>query len=110
MEVVFEPGLPWNRAELGRPRTGVFAMSTGVLRDMYRLTKGRIPLVGVGGIMSGDDAYAKIRAGASLVQLYSALTYEGPALVSRIKQGLAARLAADGFAHLKDAVGADVEL
>jgi len=88
----------------------LFAMSTGVLRDMYRLTKGRIPLVGVGGIMSGDDAYAKIRAGASLVQLYSALTYEGPALVSRIKQGLAARLAADGFAHLKDAVGADVEL
>lgn len=88
----------------------LFAMSTEVLRDMYRLTKGRIPLVGVGGIMSGDDAYAKIRAGASLVQLYSALTYEGPALVSRIKQGLAARLAADGFAHLKDAVGADIKL
>ncbi|MBO6635132.1 quinone-dependent dihydroorotate dehydrogenase [Parvibaculum sp.] len=88
----------------------LFTMSTGVLREMYRLTGGRIPLVGVGGIMSGDDAYAKIRAGASLVQLYSALTYEGPALVSRIKQGIAARLAADGFAHLKDAVGADVEL
>lgn len=88
----------------------LFAMSTKVLADMYRLTQGGIPLVGVGGISSGDDAYAKIRAGASLLQLYSALTYEGPALVGRIKAGLAARLAADGFAHLKDAVGADVKL
>lgn len=88
----------------------LFAMSTGVLAEMYRLTQGRIPLVGVGGISSGDDAYAKIRAGASLLQLYSALTYEGPALIARIKADLAARLAADGFAHLKDAVGADVTL
>lgn len=88
----------------------LFAMSTAVLRDMYRLTGGRLPLVGVGGISSADDAYAKIRSGASLVQLYSALTYDGPSLVGRIKQGLAARLAADGFAHLKDAVGADVSL
>lgn len=88
----------------------LFAMSTAVLRDMYRLTGGRLPLVGVGGISSADDAYAKIRAGASLVQLYSALTYDGPSLVGRIKQGLAARLAADGFAHLKDTVGADVNL
>lgn len=88
----------------------LFAMSTSVLRDMYRLTGGRLPLVGVGGISSGADAYAKIRAGASLVQLYSALTYEGPALVGRIKRDLAARLAADGFAHLRDAVGADVKL
>lgn len=88
----------------------LFAMSTVVLAEMYRLTQGRIPLVGVGGISSGDDAYAKIRAGASLLQLYSALTYEGPALIARIKADLAARLAADGFAHLKDAVGADVTL
>lgn len=88
----------------------LFSMSTRVLADMYRLTQGRIPLVGVGGISSGDDAYAKIRAGASLLQLYSALTYEGPALVGRIKADLAARLTADGFAHLKDAVGADVKV
>lgn len=88
----------------------LFSMSTAVLGDMYRLTKGRLPLVGVGGISSGDDAYAKIRAGASLVQLYSALAYEGPALVRRMKQDLARRLEADGFAHLKDAVGAGVEL
>ena len=88
----------------------LFAMSTEVLREMYRLSKGRLPIIGVGGIGSGEDAYRKIRAGASLVQLYSALTYEGPALVTRIKRDLAAHLAADGFAHLKDAVGADVKL
>jgi len=88
----------------------LFTMSTAVLAEMYRLTGARIPLVGVGGICSGDDAYAKIRAGASLVQLYSALAYDGPALVTRIKRELAARLAADGFASIKDAVGADVKL
>lgn len=88
----------------------LFTMSTAVLAEIYRLTEGRIPLVGVGGIGSGDDAYAKIRAGASLVQLYSALTYDGPALVSRIKRELATRLAADGFARLQDAVGVDVKL
>jgi dihydroorotate dehydrogenase len=87
----------------------LFDMSTSVLREMYRLTQGRVPLVGVGGISSGADAYEKIRAGASLVQLYSALTYEGPALVTRIKRDLAARLAADGFAHLRDAVGTGVK-
>lgn len=88
----------------------LFSMSTKVLAEIYRLTQGRIPLVGVGGISSGEDAYAKIRAGASLLQLYSALTYEGPALVTRIKADLATRLAADGFSHLKDAVGADVKV
>ena len=87
----------------------LFAMSTAVLADIYRLTKGRLPLIGVGGISSGRDAYLKIRAGASLLQLYSALTYEGPGLIARVKRELAAHLAADGFAHLKDAVGADVK-
>ncbi len=90
----------------GKP---LFALSTEVLREVYRLTDGRIPIVGVGGISSGADAYAKIRAGASLVQLYSALTYEGPALVARIKRELAASLAADGFAHVADAVGIDAK-
>ena len=64
-------------------------------------------LVGVGGISSGADAYAKIRAGASLVQLYTALVYEGPGLVGRIKRELAMLLARDGFAHVADAVGTD---
>lgn len=88
----------------GRP---LFSLSTAILRDIYRLTKGTLPIIGVGGIASGADAYAKIRAGASLVQLYSALTYEGPALVSDIKRDLAARLAADGFVNIRQAVGVD---
>ena len=74
---------------------------------MYRLTGGRLPLIGAGGIASADDAYAKIRAGASLVQLYTALVYQGPGLVGRIKRGLAERLRAEGLVHIADAVGAD---
>lgn len=91
----------------GRP---LMPMSTRVLADMYRLTGGAIPLIGVGGIASGMDAYLKIRSGASLVQLYSALTYQGPALIPRIKRELAACLRADGFATLSDAVGVDVKM
>ena len=86
----------------GRP---LFALSTRVLGDMYQATGGRMPLVGTGGIASGSDAYAKIRAGASLVQLYSALVYQGPALVGRIARELAALLRRDGFSSLADAVG-----
>ena len=89
----------------GRP---LFPLATEMLRRVYRATEGRVPLVGVGGIGGADDAYVKIRAGASLVQLYTALIYEGPGLVARIKSGLAARLRADGFKHLDEAVGADM--
>ena len=78
-----------------------------VLRLAYALSGGRLPLIGVGGIDSGEAAYARIRAGASLVQLYTALVYRGPRLVGEIAQGLARLLAADGFASLADAVGAD---
>lgn len=88
----------------GRP---LFAASTALLADMFRLTGGRLPLVGVGGVASGADAYAKIRAGASLVQLYSALIYGGPTLVRSIKAELAGLLRRDGFAALAEAVGAD---
>jgi dihydroorotate dehydrogenase len=88
----------------GRP---LFGPSTDLLREVYRLTGGRLPLVGVGGVASGADAYAKIRAGASLVQLYTALIYEGPGLVGRIKRDLASLLRADGFASVAEAVGAD---
>jgi dihydroorotate dehydrogenase len=86
----------------GRP---LFAASTALLADMYRLTQGRLPLIGVGGIASASDAYAKIRAGARLVQLYTALVFSGPALVGRIKRGLASLLRRDGFASIADAVG-----
>lgn len=87
----------------------LFGLSTAILRQMYKLTGGRIPLVGVGGIGSGADAYAKIRAGASLVQLYTALAYEGPGLVGAIKRDLAAMLKADGFVRVRDAIGRDTE-
>ena len=80
--------------------------STKVLADFYRLTEGKIPLIGVGGIASGKDAYEKILNGASLVQLYSALVYHGLELVTDIKEDLARRLRKDGFASVADAVGA----
>jgi dihydroorotate dehydrogenase len=87
----------------GRP---LLALSTGCLAAMYRFTGGRIPIIGCGGIASGADAYAKIRAGASLVQLYSALVFQGPGLVKQIKSELAALLRRDGFTSVTDAVGA----
>jgi dihydroorotate dehydrogenase len=82
--------------------------STEILREVYRLTAGKLPLIGVGGISTAADAYAKIRAGASLVQLYSALVYRGPYLARRINHGLADMLRRDGFASLAQAVGADL--
>lgn len=88
----------------GKP---LFTPSTEVLKQFYRLVAGRIPLVGVGGIASAQDAYLKIRAGASLVQLYTALVYQGFGLVGEINRGLAELLARDGFASVADAVGVD---
>ncbi|MEW6255895.1 MAG: quinone-dependent dihydroorotate dehydrogenase [Pseudomonadota bacterium] len=88
----------------GRP---LFALSTERLKALYRLIGGRIPLVGCGGVASGADAYEKVRAGAHLVQLYSALVFHGPGLVRDIKRDLAARLKSDGFRTLSEAVGAD---
>ncbi|MGA8155079.1 MAG: dihydroorotate dehydrogenase (quinone), partial [Rhodoplanes sp.] len=88
----------------GRP---LMEPSTECLRRFYRVTEGRIPIIGCGGVSSGAAAYAKIRAGASLVQLYTALVFHGPGLVATIKRDLAQLLRADGFAHVADAVGAD---
>ena len=85
----------------------LFAPSIAILKAMYARLGKRIALVGVGGIASGADAYEKIRAGASLVQLYTALVYQGPGLVARINHDLAVLLARDGFAGVADAVGAD---
>lgn len=75
------------------------------LRDFRSATGGAIPLVGVGGIASADDAWARIRAGASLVQLYSAMVYEGPGIARRIARGLATRMKREGFASIAEAVG-----
>jgi dihydroorotate dehydrogenase len=81
-------------------------LSTEVLRRFHQAAAGRVALIGVGGIGSGADAYAKIRAGARAVQLYSAMVYAGPDLIGRLTHDLAARLKADGFASVADAVGA----
>ncbi|WP_242395300.1 quinone-dependent dihydroorotate dehydrogenase [Anaeromyxobacter oryzisoli] len=82
-------------------------LSTEVVRRCYRRAAGRVPIVGVGGVMSAEDAYAKIRAGASLVQVYTGLIYGGPGFVPRVHAGLARLLARDGFASVAEAVGAD---
>ncbi|GAB1602069.1 dihydroorotate dehydrogenase (quinone), mitochondrial-like isoform X2 [Argonauta hians] len=82
-------------------------MSTEVLREMYCLTEGKIPIIGVGGISCGQDAYDKIRAGASLVELYTAIAYQGPVVVNRIKRELAELLRKDGYSSVTEAVGAD---
>ena len=89
----------------GAPLT---TLSTDVLRRTAQRVEGQFPLIGCGGIGSGADAYAKVRAGATLVQLYSAMVYEGPPLIRRIKDELAALLARDGFTAVTDAIGADL--
>ena len=97
-----------HRAEAGGlSGTPLMAPSTAQLARMYKATGGRIPLIGVGGVASGKDAYAKIRAGASLVQLYTALALQGPPLLAEIKRDLALLLRADGFRSVSEAVGAD---
>jgi len=90
----------------GRP---LFTPSTRVLARLYTETKGAIPLIGVGGVESASDAYAKIRAGANAVQLYSAMVYWGLSLIDRITRGVDEMLAHDGFDTVADAVGTDVE-
>ncbi|PKP63641.1 MAG: dihydroorotate dehydrogenase (quinone), partial [Alphaproteobacteria bacterium HGW-Alphaproteobacteria-8] len=88
----------------GRP---LFHRSTETLRTLRRLTQGRVALIGVGGVDSAETAYAKIRAGASAVQLYTAMVYEGVSLGARIARGLDALLARDGFATVAAASGVD---
>ena len=83
----------------------LFERSTRVLARLSQATAGRLPLIGVGGISSAADAYAKIRAGASAVQLYTAMVYQGIGLVPQIVRGLDALLARDGHASVADAVG-----
>jgi len=88
----------------GQPLT---ARSTELIRRVYAHTGGRLPVVGSGGVFTAEDAYAKIRAGASLVEVYTGLIYHGPGIVRRINAGLVRLLRRDGFASVQDAVGAD---
>ena len=102
-------GLPGTRRQEAGGLSGapLSELSTEVLRRTARRVEGQFPLIGCGGVGSGADAYAKIRAGATLVQLYSMLVYEGPPLVRRIKDELAVLLARDGLASVSQAIGAD---
>ena len=86
------------------------ARSTQLIRYVYGATGGTVPIIGVGGVDSADTAFAKIQAGASLVQLYTALVYHGPGLVASIKQGLVRLLDTHGFDSIQDAVGTDPAL
>jgi dihydroorotate dehydrogenase len=88
----------------GKPLT---KRSTEVIRQIYIQTKGQLPIIGSGGIFTAEDAYDKIRAGASLVEVYTALIYEGPALIKRLNKGLMQLMRKDGFTHISQAVGAD---
>ena len=85
------------------------APSTRLLARLHRLTAGRIALVGVGGVASGADAFTKICAGATLVQLYTALIFQGPGLVGRINRDLAALLRGGGFGGIEAAIGSASE-
>lgn len=97
-----------NRGEAGgmsgRPLT---QRSTQIVRQLYEATGGRLPIIGCGGIFTAQDAYGKIRAGASLVEIYTSLIYRGPGIVREIQQGLLELLRRDGFTHISQAVGAD---
>lgn len=81
-------------------------LSTRMIREVYRMTEGRLPIIGVGGIMDPHDAYQKIRAGASLVQVYTGLVYRGPGLIRRINEGICALLRTHGLKSVSEAVGA----
>jgi len=84
-------------------------MSTECIRKLYALTDGSVPIIGVGGVGSGHDAYEKLKAGASLVEIYSMMVYEGPGCVSRIRSELADLMVQNGHRRLEDVVGLDHE-
>ena len=88
----------------GRPLS---ADATHVIRAIFRLTKGRVPIIGVGGVFTAEDAYTKIKAGATLVELYTGFVYGGPGTPRRIARGLQGLLARDGFETLTQAVGVE---
>jgi len=89
----------------GRP---LRARSTEVVRHLFKQTNGRLPIIGVGGIFTADDAWEKIAAGASLVQIYTAMVYEGPGVARKIVRGLVQRMKQAGVSDLKEIIGSAV--
>jgi len=83
----------------------LFDISNSILRKTFRLTKGKVPLIGVGGISSAEDAFQKIAFGANLIQIYTSLIYQGPWVVPRILKGLSKLLNKNGFKDIQSAVG-----
>jgi dihydroorotate dehydrogenase len=88
----------------GRPLT---KRSTEFIRQLYPLTAGKVPIIGVGGIFTGEDAYEKIRAGASLIQTYTGMIYQGPAIAQQINQELLSFIERDNLSSIQDAIGLD---
>lgn len=86
------------------------ALALSTTRDMYRLTQGKVPIIGVGGISSGQDAYSLVRSGASLIQIYTVLVYDGPPSVKKISDELVQLLRKDGYQSISEAVGIGVKL
>ena len=85
----------------------MFIKSTLILKQMYNLTNGQIPLIGVGGISNGIECYEKIKSGASLVQIYTALTLNGPFIINKILIDIVNLLKRDGYKNIKEAIGQD---
>ena len=83
--------------------------STECIRKVYQWTNGSIPIIGVGGIFTGSDVYEKLKAGASMVQVYSGMVYRGPGMISKLRHELAERMLQDGYRKLDDVIGLDHE-
>ena len=83
--------------------------STKMLRDTYKISEGKIPLIGVGGIFTGQDIIEKIRNGASLIQLYTAIVYEGPTLINKLKKELIYEVERYGVKSISELIGSDIK-
>ena len=99
----------WQSEAGGLSGAPLFSLSTSILARAYLLSRGRLILIGVGGISSGRDALEKLRAGATLVQLYTGLVFSGPALIPRLKDELVAGLREAGLSDVRQAIGVDAE-
>ena len=108
-KIVAATGKSVNEEAGGISGAPVRQRATEVIRFIHQQTGGSLPIIGVGGIFTADDAWEKITAGASLIQVYTGWTYNGPWMVDRILTGLLAKLESQGFASISDAVGSQSE-